>query len=389
MNLALLGTDDDVLALAAAALAGGHTITWLGDVRPQDAAPLAQLVPGVTPEADWEALLGQGIAEAVVVGHGTADDALRAEQLKRLVTDAVPLLVVHPAGSSVLTYYELDMGRREIHSVLRHYNPMIGSPSAVELAAWAQSGSGEIGTVHQIVCQRFANDCGRDALLPHLARDAELLRSIAGEVRTASAVGPQPADASYASLQTQMTTAGSATVRWSATPTGAPSSHAELTLIGERGTKSIRLPAADWSSARAAIEGLAAAVPANGTARSEAVSNWHHATAAMEIVDAILLSLEKGRTIEVHPQRLTHELAFRGTMSAFGCGLLVLAFLVLVAVGVLGGMETFLQQPLVSFWPWALLGLLAVFLLLQIVPWLVTKRPPPATSDEPPASEPP
>jgi hypothetical protein len=109
----------------------------------------------------------------------------------------------------------------------------------------------------------------------------------------------------------------------------------------------------------------------------------------MEIVDAILLSLEKGRTIEVHPQRLTHELAFRGTMSAFGCGLLVLAFLVLVAVGVLGGMETFLQQPLVSFWPWALLGLLAVFLLLQIVPWLVTKRPPPATSDEPPASEPP
>jgi predicted dehydrogenase len=378
MKLALLGTDDDVLELARAATAGGHAIVWLGDARPVDAAALGQIAPGLAVAADWEALLGQGIADAVIVGTGTSPESVRAEQLKRLVNDAVPLLVVHPTGSSVLPYYELDMGRTEIHSVLRHYNPVIGAPAVVELAALVQSGDEEIGTVQQVVCQRFAVDCGRVAVLRHLARDAELLRTVADEIRTVSAVGPKSTDESYASLQTQMTSAGRATLRWSVTPSTSSHSYVEVTLVGERGTRTVSLPPADWDAPRAAVDALVAAVPANGSHKSDAASTWRDATAAMEIVDTIGLSLDKGRNLEVHPQRLTQELAFRGAMSAFGCGLLLLGMMVLFVAGVMGDV---VGLQLFKLWPWALLTVLTLFLLLQIVPWLATKRSPSAPGD--------
>jgi hypothetical protein len=112
-------------------------------------------------------------------------------------------------------------------------------------------------------------------------------------------------------------------------------------------------------------------LPANGTEQSEAASTWQEATAAMEIVDTIELSLQKGRTIEVHQQRLTEQLAFRGTMAAFGCGLLLVTFFALIAAGVLGDV---LGVPLRDYWPITLLVVLAVFLSMQALPWLVKRR---------------
>jgi predicted dehydrogenase len=444
MKLAVLGTDWDLLALAEAALAAGHSIVWLGDARAEDLDAVRRLTPNLPVSADWESLLDHGLIDAVLVGRGTVTDDLKAEQLKRFVTDAVPTLVVHPATLSVLTFYELDMGRRESHAVVRHYNPLVGNSVVAELADWVRLSSGgtpraghpatgpaggrvgdgrgvydpnpprsspetpgrgtpmsEIGAVHQVVCQRFAADCGRDAVLRHLARDVELLRAVAGEVRRVNAVGPRATDATYASLQVQLSGAGAATVRWSIVPTPGSASRAELTLIGERGTATLRLPpdhsAFDgdkltgayqletevggrreshalqpWDAPRAAIDALGAALRANATDESAAASTWQDATVAMEIADAIELSLQKGRTIEVYPQQLTEQLAFRGTMAAFGCGLLLVGLFVLVVAGVLGDV---LDVPLIRYWPWAMLVVLAMFLLLQVVPWLVGKKP--------------
>jgi predicted dehydrogenase len=448
MKLAILGTDADVLALGEAALAAGHQIDWLGDVRPEDAEAIHRLVPGLKGSADWESLLDHRLVDAVLVGRGTVSEDLKAEQLKRLVTDAVPTLIVHPATLSVLTFYELDMGRRESHAVVRHFNPLVGNPNVAELADWVRSsqqlggtpraghpatdaaggrvGDGrgeyaldqprpspeapgratplsEIGAVYQVVCQRFAPDCGREAALRHLARDVEVLRAVAGDVRSVSAVGPRNvpprgADTNYASLQVQLSGSGAATVRWSIVPTPGQASRVEVTLIGERGTATLRLPPdydpagaggaeagsleiavgdrresrplQPWDAPRVAIDALAAALSANATEKSAAASTWQDATIAMEIADAIELSLQKGRTIEIYPQKLTEQLAFRGTMAAFGCGLLFVGLLILVVAGVLGDA---LNVPLMRFWPWVLLAVLAMFLLLQVVPWLAGK----------------
>jgi hypothetical protein len=307
----------------------------------------------------------------------------------------MPVLAVHPVGTSVLVYYELDMARHEVHGVLRHYSPLGGLPAVAKLAEWVQSGDGPIGVVHQIVVERSLADCGRESVVGHLARDVEVLRAVAGGVRTVSAMGPREADASYASLQIQMTCPGPATLRWSIAPTTDESPRGELTLLGELGTAQLQLPAGirsittsvegqdatlampSFDAPAAAIAALAAALPANGTEQSEAASTWQQATAAMEIVDTIELSLQKGRTIEVHGQRLTEQLAFRGTMAAFGCGLLLVAFFALIAAGVLGDV---LGVPLKDYWPVTLLVVLALFLSMQALPWLVKRRRPDANA---------
>jgi predicted dehydrogenase len=399
MKLAVLGTDWNVRDLVQAALAAGHSVGWLGDVRPEDAEAFGQLLPGLAPSAAWESLLDHGLVDAVIVGRGTTTDELKAEQLKRLVADAVPTLIVHPAVLSVLTCYEVDMIQRESRAVVQQYNPLVGTLNVGTLARWVETGRGGLGTVHQVVCQRFAPNCVRDAILPHLARDVELLREVAGAIRSVNAIGPSSESASYASLQVQLSTGRSATLRWSAIPTPGQSSRVELTLVGEHGTATLR-PLADagpgaashpstvnelevkvgergpsqigqpHDSARTAIDRFAAVIVANGTEKSDATSTWRDATAAMEVVDAIELSLQKGRTIEIYPQQLTEQLAFRGVMSAFGCGLLLVMLFVLLVAGVLGDA---LNIPLIRFWPWALLFVLAMFLLLQVVPWLAGK----------------
>jgi predicted dehydrogenase len=377
MKFAVLGTDEEVLRLVAAAIAQGHLVGWLGDIRAEEASAIRQLLPrSIDRASDWELLLDRAIADAVLVGRGNAGDDLRAEQLKRLATEGVPVLAVHPTTSSVLTYYELDMIRRETGGILRHFNPLAGAPVIDDLASWVRHGHPAIGPIRQVACERRLRDTAAGHVLTHLARDVELLAATASDIRRVSAMGPRADDVSFASLQIQMTTDGPASMRWSiGTPDGRGMGF-EVALLGERGTVALHVPEgsareAAWlletstegtkkqerlnphDAPATAIQGLVAAVSA-ATAEPQVTatrSTWDAATRAMEVVDAVTLSLEKGRTIDVFQQQLTERLAFRGTMSALGCGLLMLGFLV----------------------PAVVVGLLAAFLLLQAVPLLASK----------------
>jgi hypothetical protein len=187
-----------------------------------------------------------------------------------------------------------------------------------------------------------------------------------------------------------------ATIRWAVTPAAKDNAAASLSLVGERGTAVLKFSSTEnrvtttvgdsveefstppFDAPAAAVASLATALPANGTEQSESASTWQAATAAMEVVDTIELSLQKGRTIEVHQQRLTEQLAFRGTMAAFGCGLLMLMFLLLPLAGVVGDL---FGVRIKQLWPVMLLAVLALFLLMQALPWLVKRRSPPDTSD--------
>jgi hypothetical protein len=381
VKLAVLGTDLDVVALLAAAVADGHAAVWLGDVRPQDEAALRKYSSQPQARTDqWETLLDHATADAVIVGRGTAGDELRGEQLKRLVTDAVPTLIIHPAGLSVLTYYELDMVRRETGAILRHFNPLAGHPKFSEIAQWVREGHENIGSVVQVTCTRHIRGGSREEVLAGLARDAELLAAVAGDIRQVSAIGPREmpgatrpdsAPMSYASLQVQMTSTVPATLRWSVVPATSEIRTIELALIGERGTIVMTDADLQFDAPRAAIMQLAAAVEQKVT---DNASTWDKATRAMEVVDAVELSLQRGRTIEVHQQQLTEQLAFRGTMAALGCGLLLLATVVVIVAGMVGGADWLLQRKVMPSWPVALLAVLAFFLLLQTVPWLASRK---------------
>ena len=396
MKLAVLGTDDDVLRLMAAAVSQGHNITWIGDLRAADERAASRFTPRLMDRAsEWEIVLDQAIADAVLVGRGTAADDLRAEQLKRLAAEAMPLLAVHPAVDSVLPYYEIDMARRETGGIVRHYNPQAGHPVAIELAAWMREGHPAVGAIHQLTCERRVASPDRKAAMRCLARDIELLAMVAGPIRRVTAIGPRPSDSSFASLQVQMMCDGPASLRWSV---GSPTRSGEalrLALVGDRGALNIvvpdegspdgdwtwqieiadgsqsdRVPLASFDAADEAIEQLAASVSQSDDRENSERSTWEAATQAMEVVDAIELSLQKGRTIDVHQQQLTERLAFRGTMAALGCALLLGGFVVTVLVTLLAGAAGGAGRRIVLSWPIVLLAVLACFLLLQAVPLL-------------------
>ncbi len=399
MKLAILGTDGDIVQLAAAARELGHEIAWMGDIRGEDAATLRQLVASTSDRAgEWESLLDPGVVDAVLVGAGTAPNDQRAEQLKRLTAASVPLLTVQPVLDSVLPYYEIDMTQRESGSLIQHYNPLTHPPAAAQLVEHVRGERDQLGAIHQLVCERRLDDTSRAAVLAAFARDVELIASVAGPIRRVSAIGPGSPDASFASLQVQMTSTAIPSLRWSVGTTMPTGAIAQFTLLGERGSVALREPRADASAdsrwqiesvigntsniqpvetgnpATAAINRLAAAVCGEDTEQRAALSTWEAATRAMEVVDAVDLSLQKGRTIEVFQQQLTERLAFRGTMAAFGCGLLLLTFFAVLVVAVLGGAEGIMQEKIAPSWPIIMLAGLAFFLLLQAVPFLVPKK---------------
>ena len=151
MKLAVLGTDPTFWRSSRRPWRPGTASSGSATCGPRTAGRSSGWCRAYAVSADWESLLDHRLVDAVLVGRGTAADALRAEQLKRLVADIMPVLAVHPVGTSVLVYYELDMARHEVHGVLRHYSPLVGSPAVAELAEWVQTGNGPIGAVHQII----------------------------------------------------------------------------------------------------------------------------------------------------------------------------------------------------------------------------------------------
>ncbi len=98
----------------------------------------------------------------------------------------------------------------------------------------------------------------------------------------------------------------------------------------------------------------------------------------MELADTIEISLRRGRMIDVHHQQLTEELAFKGMMSAAGCGVLLVLPPLLLLVGWLAEL---IGLPVAHYWPHGLLALLATFLLVQLLPKLLLR----ASADKGPA----
>ena len=96
----------------------------------------------------------------------------------------------------------------------------------------------------------------------------------------------------------------------------------------------------------------------------------------MELADTIEISLRRGRMIDVHDQQLSEDLAFKGTMSAAGCGVLMILPPLLLIVGWLAEQ---VGLPVASYWPHCLLALLVLFLVFQLFPNLLLK-PSPADS---------
>ncbi len=364
MNFALLGTDPESIALAQAAEAAGHAIVWCGDMA--DACPLMPGWPAEDLGDQWEALLDHRTADAVIVGRGLAVSSLRAEQVNLLTKNGVAVLTTFPLVDSVLAYYEIDMSRSESNAVLQHFNPLTEQHAIIDKCSeWITGGHPELGAVEQVVWERPLTERTQENVLWHFARDVELLSLVEGRINRLGALGSPDEAATYAGLSIQLLGKSEVPIRWQVGPVE-HETHARLILIAERGKLTVEFDEA-IDAASQAIERFVNAVTAgNGSA-----STWTQALAAMELTDTIEISLRRGRMIEVHQQQLTEQLAFKGTMSALGCGVLLLLPPLLLFCGWAAGL---IGLPVAKYWPHVLLALLAMFLGLQLIPKLLFKE---------------
>jgi hypothetical protein len=388
MNFALLGSDYETISLATAAVAQGHRIVWCGDI----AWALQKFELAWLPEEDqaqqWELLLDEQFCDAVIVGRGDAPPELRSEQMILLAKNGIAILSTFPLVDSVLSYYEIDMAQQESKALVRHFNPATQSqPIVQQCRDWILAGHPQLGAIEQLVWERPLADRSREQVLWHFARDVQLLSQVAGRLNRLGALGSPDEAATYSGLSVQMLGEQKLPVRWSVEPMD-PAEHPRLSLVAEQGKFTLRFDEAGRatqsemnhagqteSSAVEPIDPAALAVTEFVDAlknRDASGSTWSDALRAMELTDTIEISLRRGRMIDVHPQQLTEELSFRGTMSAVGCATLMILPPLLLLLGWLGEL---VGLPLARYWPHVLLSLLATFLLLQVLSKLLMRRP--------------
>jgi hypothetical protein len=112
----------------------------------------------------------------------------------------------------------------------------------------------------------------------------------------------------------------------------------------------------DWDEA---ADALARVVQAVDTGQVQ--PDWQDAARDMELADAIERSAHKGRTVDLYFEEHTEHGTFKGMMAAGGCALLMAALAMLV----IATTAVNWRIPLAEYWPYILVGVLGVFLLLQ------------------------
>lgn len=406
MKLALLADDDDSLALVHyATVARGHTLVACVDIV--DRERFSRLLPGASASDDWEMLLG-GVADCVVVGRAV-DSERRAEQMRKLVAAGVPLVVTHPVTDSAILAYELEMIRSESGGLLVPYFPWRAHPAletlraAIHGADAPQQATSElgIGAVEQLVFERPMADRSRRAVLAQFVRDADLIRTLTGEVSRIGATthlqtvahegGGTVGDADYAQLSIAMATAGPL-ARWSVVPAHALAGP-RIQLIGAGGTATLELPADDGWSITTAGEGAAdgfqwprvdlaaetwQSIERAVAGEDDAAPSWLDAARTLDLADCAQESVRRGRWIDAVQENYTEEGSYKGLMGMVGCGLLLLAVASFLMVALL---QMVARQAgwrdvaaLLGKWPHVLLVILCIFLALQALRWLGPRR---------------
>jgi hypothetical protein len=340
-------------------------------------------------------LLDDHFCDALIVGRGDAPPALRGEQVSLLAKNGIALLTTFPLVDSVLSYYEIDMAQQESRALVRHFNPAIQKQPIVEQCSqWILTRHPLLGKIEQVVWERPLADRSREQVLWHFARDVQLLSQVAGRLNRLGALGSPDQEATYAGLSVQILGQQKLPVRWSVEPIDGQQ-QPRLSLIAEQGKFTVRFDdsgrAVQTELNHAGQKELAELEPCDPAASAVAdfvealenkdanLSTWSDALRAMELADTIEISLRRGRMIDVHAQQLSEELSFRGTMSAVGCGVLLILPPFLLALGWLGGL---LGLPVAHYWPHGLLALLAVFLLFQLLTKLLLSAPGDRGTDE-------
>jgi len=393
MKLGLLGIDDRIAEVIAAATAAGDTVVIGCDLP--TACPLADMMVANLPrDPSWEPLLDPQSCDAVLVGVDGWNDA-RADGVRALVQAGRTLLLSHPLVLSMLWAYEIDMIRGDSGARLIPFLPDRLHPFIRRLQERIEAGlagAGPLGAVETITMERRLVDRSRDAVLRALAVDADLVRVLSGDPSRLSTLGGADAEAAWNTLAVGLSGPSQVPVRWQVVRGDQPG--LRITLVQAEGSCAVDIPDDPpgrtgcgtrrpwtWSGDGSETEMFdRGAVMLDELHRVRqptpiAPAAWSDAARAIELAETVPRSLAKGRAIDLHQEEFSELGTFRGTMASLGCGLVLAALLLLVVATVIGGIAREAGWPwgerIAGIWPWVVLTVLSLFLALQVVPLLI------------------
>jgi predicted dehydrogenase len=376
MKIAVVGGDAEIERLAAAARRRGDVVIDLPDAA--DGVPAA--------------LLDASACDVVAIGTRGWSQA-RADLVRLLVQAGRTLVVAHPLEPSMLWAYELEMVARDTGAVLVPFlpdrlHPFVGG-LAREIQA-AVAGEGPRGPLESVRLERTMTVRTQATVLAALARDVDMVRVLVGEPTRLGTLGTADAEATWPTLAVGFTGPALVPVRWQVAPGAAPG--LRITLQHARGSLEVIAPDDDdvpwsWSGpppATAAFDRGAtirdvAAASLSGTSpplpdAGPPAATWADAARALDLAEAVPRSLARGRAIDLHQEEFSELGTFRGTMASLGCGLVLLALVVLLAATLVGGIASELDwefgAAVAAAWPAVVLTALLAFLALQVLPLL-------------------
>ena len=403
MKIGILGCDDHILAIAVAAVEGGHSLSPAYDV-PDD---LPAILSGIDrqPREQWQGLLEDEVCDAVLVGvDGWSEH--RAEQVRTLVQAGRTILIGHPASLSMLWAYELDMiladsSATVIPALATRHHPFIYSLK--NLVEQSIAGNGPLGPIESLQFERRQPDRDQDSVLTSFARDADVIRVLIGDPSRLMALGG--GDAGWANIAVGLSGPDQVSVRWQV----AKGHTRELTiqLICERGRLCIDIPeraCGVWAVTQQTDGGISDLLPefpsetvafqpaevllellllsVKGDADNRSNSSippamWPDAARTIELAETIPRSVKRGRGIDLHQEEFSELGTFRGTMASLGCGIIMAGLFILFLATLVGGVARAagwsFGERLAAIWPYAILTTLILFLILQLLPFLLPK----------------
>ncbi|HAY80068.1 MAG TPA: hypothetical protein DCY79_09725 [Planctomycetaceae bacterium] len=353
MKFALLGSDDATLRLVQAIAAdSAHEVVAVYGAE-QHQRTLFDLAPGASFDTDWEPVIHEPVADAIIVARQTPWED-RNDVLRKLFQCDLPLLIVHPACEAIVAF-ELEMIREDRQGLVLPFVPGQHSAAyrtATQLVSGQQTALGEL---KQVVVERTMATTSRPVVLDQVAHDVSLMRPFLKTVRRVSAMAPNADATTLADLTVNMTGESGLLGRWNVSHAGQHET-AQLKLVGAAATAVLNI-SADPDQWSLTVEGQSQAtetddpVPdasamlqafAQLVEKPTADTAWMAASRDIEVADTVEHSLRRGKTLELHQEQLSEENTFKGMMAAGGCFLLLITLAILVVGSVFEGV----QRPL-------------------------------------------
>jgi myo-inositol 2-dehydrogenase/D-chiro-inositol 1-dehydrogenase len=330
--------------------------------------------PDAAPAHDLdEALAAVGVEAAVIGGP----PELRAEALRRVAAEGLPAICLHPPGPNADPYYQVALAPRETGAVVVPDIPLRLHPALETIRR--RLAEGRLGPI-RVVRYEAVWPSNTDLLNHVLPRLVDGVRAFLGEVHSVTATGAPPRSQPVESLTVHL--AGpqnrAGEIRLSCAK-GSPEPARLVVACGEGMltwehevtlTDASRLVERD-SAGKQTVDELAAWDPwgaildtlSAAASGRPAAPDLLDGTRAMEIAEAAVRSLERGRSIDLHFDEISEVSSFKAVMSSLGCGLVLLGVLLYIVslIGMAMGFKA------AAYLAWAIVPLLVIYVLLQLL----------------------